>query len=88
MADRIGMRKNLQFHAAWTQPTSKDHQPPCQTWRDKLDGKDESARNRPRSVTAYNPDDLCRSIQAFTAKKMQISSNTVEKLAKYNTFSI
>ena len=69
MTDRIGMRKNLQFYAAWTQPTSKDDQPDCQTWRDKL-GKDESDRNRLHFVAAYNPDDLCRSIQAFTARKM------------------
>jgi hypothetical protein len=67
MTDRIGMRKNLEFHAAWTQPTSKDDQPDCQTWRDKLDGSD---RNRLHSVTAYNLDDLCRYIQTFTAEKM------------------
>lgn len=70
MTDRIGMRKNLLLHSAWAQPTSKDDQPDCQNWREKLDRKRDSVNDNAHLVTAYNPNDLCRSIRAFTAKKL------------------
>jgi hypothetical protein len=69
MTDRIGMRKNLLLHTAWVQPTSKDNQPECQNWREKLDGKHDPDNIGAHLVTAYNPDNFCRSIRAFTARK-------------------
>lgn len=70
MTDRIGMRKNLLVHSAWAQPTFKDDQPDCQNWREKLNGKPDSDNNNAHLVTPYNPDDLCRSLRAFTARKL------------------
>lgn len=69
MTDRIGMRKNLLVNSAWVQPMSKDDEPPCQEWRNKLNEKHDSDNTRTHLVTAYNPDDLCRAIRAFTATK-------------------
>lgn len=69
MTDRMGMRKNLLVHTAWAQITSKDDQPPSQNWRDKLDGKHDSENSSPHLVAAYDPDDFCRSIRTFTARK-------------------
>lgn len=71
MTDRIGMRKNLLVHAAWALSSSNRDQPPCQTWREKLDGKQDSGNKSAHFlVTAYNPDNYCRSLRAFTATKL------------------
>jgi len=70
MTDRMGMRKNLLLHTAWAQNTTRGDQPESQNWREKLDGKNDSDNSSSHLVTAYNPDDLCRSIRAFTARKI------------------
>ena len=72
MTDRIGMRKNLLLHGAWAQPESKGDPLDCQVWRAELDGKHDSENVNVNThlVTAYNPDDLCRCVRAFTARKL------------------
>ncbi|KAF9485172.1 S-adenosyl-L-methionine-dependent methyltransferase [Pholiota conissans] len=68
MLDRIQMRNSLLRHVPWVQASTPDEQPPCQTWRQRLEPGEANSTSG-HFVTAYNPDDLCRSLRVFTCFK-------------------
>lgn len=68
MLDRMGMRNNLATHIPWVQATTEPETPDWKKWRETLEntsGSDCSGH----LITAYNPDDLCRSLRIFTVVK-------------------
>ncbi|KAF8150787.1 hypothetical protein B0H34DRAFT_152224 [Crassisporium funariophilum] len=69
MMDRMNMRKSMQTHVGWVQKTSKLDCPYWQTWREDLDGKPGPKMRHGHLVADYDPDDICRSLRAFTACK-------------------
>ena len=66
MTDCIGMHKNPLLHAVWAQPTS--YKSPCQIWREQFDKKLDLKKMTIHSITAYNPEVVCRFIWTFTAR--------------------
>jgi len=69
MLDRMGTRNALAVHLAWVQATTEPETPDWKKWRETLEANSGLDSNSNHLVTAYNPDDLCRSLRVFTGVK-------------------